>query len=374
MATTVTAWASADSDPLSNPDVDLIIDLSTVALPQLAQQLYGAAWDTADPTNTHWAWSWVILDDDSPTNPTTLSSAVVKDPTLDVPTWRNIRLFLIVQNTVSGEFSERNPLLAPDSAFVVARVLSVTAGIQKLADGERNYGGEIHRLVDQVEAGAVGVGAHTIASHTDTTATGAELDTLTSGGSASGLHTHLGADIPLATALLQGAVLLEETGTGAAKVVTRERMVFEGDADASRVSGTYTPGAIVPATYETDQTVATGVPLIIWRAQEARTLVAWSIQMVDGGSTAPTHPYRFRLGHANSANALAGAWSDLGVELTGEPTTDHGALILKGTISSYALPVGEYLALFCIAAPRTAADGDTPGGGLHAQVFGRREV
>ena len=43
-----------------------------------------------------------------------------------------------------------------------------------------------------VAVGGSGGAAHTIASHTDTTATGAELETLTNGSNADALHTHSG--------------------------------------------------------------------------------------------------------------------------------------------------------------------------------------
>ncbi len=55
-------------------------------------------------------------------------------------------------------------------------------------------GAELETLTDGSNADAlhthVGIGPHTIASHSDTTATGAELETLTDGSNSDGLHAH----------------------------------------------------------------------------------------------------------------------------------------------------------------------------------------
>jgi hypothetical protein len=372
----ITAYASGDADPISNPDTDISIDLSALSLPQTIQ-CYGEGYDSANPSNTDWNWTWTVLDDDSPGSSFSLvPNGVVQNPTGAVPTWRNVRLFLIVQNVNTSVYSEQDPLLAPDSAFLVLRVLSTTAGLQKLAAGERDYHGMIHTVVAQVEADAAGVGAHTVASHSDTTATGAELETLTNGTSAAGLHTHGATDLPTATNAAQGAVTLEETGQGAAKVITRERVQLRASVDGSRVAGSgWVAGQILPPTYETPAAVSGGVPLAIWRADEALKIVNWAVQLVDGGKASPTSPYKFRLGVANATNAATDTWTDLGSELTGAPGADSKPLLLSGTLTSeHTLAAGEFIALFCLDAPKAVTDGQAPGGGLTAQVFARREV
>jgi hypothetical protein len=289
-----------------------------------------------------------------------------------------VRLFLVVQHSVNLNYSEQDPLAAPDSAFVQARVLSTTAGLQKIAAGERNYHGYYHEVVAQVEADAAGVGAHAINDHTDATGTvtGANLDTLTSGANATGLHIHDGPDVAVATATTRGTVTLEETGAGAAKVITRERALLQAMVDGTRVTGAgWVGGLIAPASYETGQAVSGGKALCIWQAEEELKLLNWAVSLVDGGKASPTNPYKFRLGHANASNAAANTWADLGFELTGSPGVDGNPLILSGAISpEYVIPAGEYVALFCLEAPRLAADGEAPGGGLTAQVWARREV
>lgn len=371
----VIAYASGNSSPILNPGVDPEIDLSTVVLPQTVN-LYGDAFDSSDPLNTGWNWTWTIVGED-PANPGALSSAVVQNPTVDVSSWHNVRLFLIVQNTTTLEYSEQDPQLAPDSAFVAVRVLSDATGIQKPAPGERNYHEALHDVIEAVDTGATSTAAHAINDHTDATAsvTGANLNTLTSGANATGLHTHNGTDVGLATAAARGSVVLEETGAGSAKVITRERVHLQATVDASRTSAHgLMAGAIVPESYPSDQSVASGKPLAVWRADEALTIKDWAVTLVDGGPSAPSHAYKFRLGVATAASAGAGVWSDLGSELTGNPSNDQGVMALNGALASdYVLAAGSYIAVFCLAAPRTT-DGDQPGGGMTAQIFARREV
>ena len=84
----------------------------------------------------------------------------------------------------------------------VAVGASVTAAnIDDVVDGSNADSLHLHTgtsvSLDHADLGAVGTDdhhaeSHTIASHSDTTATGAELETLTDGSNADGLHTHAG--------------------------------------------------------------------------------------------------------------------------------------------------------------------------------------
>ena len=371
----VIAYASANSDPIGNPDENISIDLSAVALPQTAQ-CYGEAFDSANPANTNWAWTWTILDDDSPGNSAALSSAAVQDPTLDVPTWRNVRLFLVVENTNTNEFSQQDPLLAPDSAFLVAEVLSAEAGLQLVAAGERNYHHKIHAVISQVETGAAGLGAHTIDSHTDTMATGAQLSKLTDGSNATGLHAHGVDDVAAATTTGRGAVYLEEVGGGTAKVITRERVAFQAFIGGSRTaSAGWVGGKILPASYESTQTVVGGTPLAIWQADEEVKILGWAVQLVNGGSSSPTLEYEFRLGMATPTNVATSTWTALDVTIGDKPGADNKPLVIEATFGSeFTLGAGEYLGVFCLQAPRASVDSDLAGGDMIVQVFARREV
>jgi hypothetical protein len=54
--------------------------------------------------------------------------------------------------------------------------------------------------------------AHTVASHSDTTATGAELDTLTDGSNADALHVHAGSGFDEDTILVSAGAVLTSGG------------------------------------------------------------------------------------------------------------------------------------------------------------------
>lgn len=372
----VTAYASGDPAPKTNPDVDPSVDLSAVALPQTVQ-LYGDAFDSGDPGNLLWNWTWTVVGDDTPTSPAVLSSAVVQNPTVDVASWHNVRLFLIAQHSTTLEFSEQDPTLAPNSAFVTVRILSSVAGLQKIAQSERDYRGPLHAVIAQVEADAGGVGAHTINSHTDVvTATGALVDQVTDGSSASGLHTHAGADVALAGVSAPGVVLLEEAGTGTATVITRERIHFCGTAENSRTTGAgMIMGQIVPRAYPANETIGIGAdPLIIWKIEEDIELQEVALQLSWGGTgPAPVNPYVFWLVRATAVNAAGRAWAIVTSLLTGAPTTDGWPLLLSVPGLALGLNAGGYLGIVCAAAPRIS-DGDVPGSGLTAQVFARRDI
>lgn len=85
--------------------------------------------------------------------------------------------------------SEANPLKAPDSAFVRVSVRTENLDIEIPASGQRYWKAKYKQLVDAAEAMKATADALAVAD-LDTTATGAELDTLTDGSDASALHTH----------------------------------------------------------------------------------------------------------------------------------------------------------------------------------------
>ena len=380
----VVAFASANAAPKTNPYVDAEIDLSAVVLPQAAQ-LYGDAEDSSDPGNTSWDWSWTILDNDVAA-PATLDSQVIQNPTLTVNVWRNVRLFLVVTNTNTSEVSETDPLQAPDSAFVIARVLSVNAGIQKFAAGERNWTGEVHAWADAIELDSGGaVPAHDLNDHTDViTATGPELEVLVSGAAAelpagADLHTHRGEAVAVATISTPGVVILEEAPVGALtpKVITQERVILQGRAEVSRVALMGLVLGILPRAYPAADPIASGGPLIIWRIEEALKILGFAVILNDGGSAAAATPYRFALVRAASQAAVeALSWLTLSGLATpnGSPPTNNAPLILStvaGTPPSVG--AGEFLALLCLQAP-LVSEGNQYGSGLSCQIYTRRAI
>ena len=65
----------------------------------------------------------------------------------------------------------------------------------------------------------------------------------------------------------------------------------------------------------------------------------------------------------------------LDVTIGDKPGADNKPLAIEATFSSeFTLGAGEYLAVFCLQAPRASADSDLAGGDMTVQVFTRREV
>lgn len=87
-----------------------------------------------------------------------------------------------------------DPSIAGAGLTFTSGVLSVDAHTIASHSDTTATGAELETLTDGSNADALhthsAVGSHTIASHSDTTATGAELETLTDGSDADALHTH----------------------------------------------------------------------------------------------------------------------------------------------------------------------------------------
>lgn len=138
--------ATASAESLTTAD-------KTIAQADLPENvaLFGSAVDTANPAAT-FSFQWTLLR--KPTGSTaSLSANNVSSPTLNnVDVWGNYRLFLIATNTTTGESSETDPVLAPNSAFTHVRVQSTALLLQKPAAGERDWNSLAHQWVHQLEA------------------------------------------------------------------------------------------------------------------------------------------------------------------------------------------------------------------------------
>lgn len=144
---TVVAYASAAPSPIPSRQ-DAFLQQQN--LPIASVSLYGAGVDTANP-GASFSYSWFILK--KPTGSTAaLNSSSLQNPTLqNVDIWGNYRLFLVVTNTTTGVSSETDPVVAPASAFVQARVRSTTLQIEKPAAGERDWNSVAWRWVEELE-------------------------------------------------------------------------------------------------------------------------------------------------------------------------------------------------------------------------------
>lgn len=157
----IITYTSSQTNPVASQH-DKIIDLASVNLPQTNIQLYGQAQDSNHPSAS-FLYSWSLSKPSG--SSASLSSTTVQNPILNnVDIWGNYRLFLIATNTSTGETSQSDAILAPQSSFVHIRVLSENKGLQKPSVGEKNWSSIYNTLVDEVEHFS---GATTLSELTD---------------------------------------------------------------------------------------------------------------------------------------------------------------------------------------------------------------
>jgi hypothetical protein len=165
----IITYTSSQVNPIAN-QADKIIDLAQVSLPQTSIQLYGAAQDSSHPSASFF-YSWSLSKPEG--SSASLSSETIQNPILNnVDTWGNYRLFLIATNTSTGETSQTDAVIAPQTAFVHVRVKSESKGLEKPCVGERNWHNTYHDLIDSVENATGGGGATTFEQLTDVDTTG----------------------------------------------------------------------------------------------------------------------------------------------------------------------------------------------------------
>lgn len=363
MATTVTAYASGNADPYNNPSIP--IQVAQAVLP-FAAQAYGAVEDTADPGNLLWTYSWSIISTNY-TGAPAINTPAGQNTTVTVDEWVNIRLFLTVRNDNLGTWSEQDPAVAPDSAFVVIAVSSTSKLLERLADGERNFIDTLDEWPTAIEDLALNVPAHDIDDH-DTTATGAQLDTLTDGSNASGLHSHSGSDILPATTAAYGVVQLENAPAGAIpRVITKERVSFTASTFQSIVTGG--SGASVQDDIR-DAGVSAPMQdgIFLFRADDAMDIVTIYFYMNDGGETAPVTKYTFAIDVGTIGDYAADmgyntfkTFADIAPAGDYEPF-EFGAKVLQ------AVAAGEWIRVRC------TVGATTPGHGLHCSIICHRHV
>lgn len=139
----------------SPPDAAGATRESTTALSSLPNAapipIFGAATDSADP-GAVFSFSWSVL------SPLSGQTASVTDPAsastaLDniAAIWGDVRLFLIATNTGTGQTSESDPRLAPDSAFITLRVTSADKSLTRPATGSRNWQSSLNAALQALE-------------------------------------------------------------------------------------------------------------------------------------------------------------------------------------------------------------------------------
>ena len=145
----IIVYTSSAPNPQSS-QIDFVVDLSNgETLPQ-SQQFYASAVDTAHAGAT-FTFSWTLIQ--KPAGSTaSLSGQLTATPTLNnVDVFGNYRLFCIARNTSTLETSETSIVLAPNTSFSHARVLSETLALEKPAIGERDWSSKTNAMVDALE-------------------------------------------------------------------------------------------------------------------------------------------------------------------------------------------------------------------------------
>ena len=279
-----------------------------------------------------------------------LSDAASPSPTLvGVDVWGTYGLFLVVTNDL-GQSSATAPREAPDSAFRWVMVEEPGAQLVMPAAGQRNWTEHVNRAIAVLRSLRATFYGHTISSHHDTAATGAQLDVLVLGGDATGMHTHGAGDLDAARAGVGvlGVVELADAAADVAhpKAVTRERRTY-----AATFSN---PVFVEDVGTSPTQSWAQAA----WVVFEACTIDGWALSMRDAGGTAGSI-YAFTIYRMTilqfEANDFAGAVT-LGTIVLGKPSVAHAGRTGRSdwrTLSPapVSLAQGEVIALRCTAAP-----------------------
>lgn len=355
----VIAYASANANPQTAPLEDAEIDLSSVSLPT-SIQLYGDAVDTADPTAS-FSWAWSLTDGQG----AQLSATNTQNVTVsNITQWHNIRLHLVATNTTTLESSETDLLIAPSSSFVEIRVLSENRGIQKVAQGSRNWHPALSSWASAIEGSA-----STLQELTDvSTATGAQLDILVSGGSAedggSALHTHSGSHIASATPSAGGVVQLEEASSavGVPRVITQERITFTAHVTKSHDGN----NMIDAVTYQNN---AGNTPHASHLFSENLNIIGFHITMMDGGDGTQ---YTFQLAVDTPANFGARNMALVGSSVQATPAQVHGPLSASvAFVSPVSVTAGAVFGVVITGGATTASAG---GQMMTVTIEARRKV
>jgi hypothetical protein len=145
----IIAYASGSANPTVS-QVRPIIDLNDGDTLPADVNLYGGAIDSLNGGAT-FSFSWHLLKKPAGSN-AQLSNSFVANPVLqDVDVWGNYRLFLIATNVSTGVTSERDPLKAPNSAFIQLGVKSENKALEKPAIGERDWNDRYNHSIDVLE-------------------------------------------------------------------------------------------------------------------------------------------------------------------------------------------------------------------------------
>jgi hypothetical protein len=153
----IITYASFYADPLNATPAQRAITQGLINLPDSGATIHAAAIDTADPSAS-FSFAWAVLypregQTATPADPSAASTTLENIAAV----WGDVRLFCVATNTTTGEQSETDPRLAPESAFLTYRIESERRALTLPAIGSRAWRGAYDTLaltLEELETGA----------------------------------------------------------------------------------------------------------------------------------------------------------------------------------------------------------------------------
>lgn len=301
------------------------------------------------PATSIVGYQWILLD--VPTG----SSASLSSTTVQNPVLNNIdidgahRLMLVVEDD-TGQFSESDPLLAPDSAFCIVQVTTQRRALSAPAVGERNWKTKLTNVIGVVDTNYGAITDH-VADVSDPHETlsntgvvnvtndpsGAGEVLLTTGATTAAWGA---SSLSVATTASQGTVALDEAPVDPLnpKAITRERIVF-----TATVNGHWDGAAWQPATIAAPPTGGpSGALHMVFRVPSNIVVVDWFVAFEDGGLTANT--YDVDLVRLTSAQHVSRTYTDVLDTISMSPGVSNAPVSNLGTVpGTPAVVTGNFL-------------------------------
>jgi hypothetical protein len=365
------------ADPVAVVGTITSLPIAESALPALVQ-LDGTSSTPGTGGSSITAYSWTILWK-PPASTTVFADPTVSQPRMTLDTYGTYLVFCEVTDDIA-QTSESDPLSAPSSAMYAVEVTGQETSIKKLAAGQRDYIATVNGWPDAIEQLASTLDSHTIASHSDTSATGAELNHLTNGalsyatsdGTDGGtpLHIHEGDTIDAATTSDRGTVLLGEAAVSAGdpKVPAEGRFAFDGFVNGTELSTGYYP-EVIGGWYSSGDGLRAH-----WhrRVHDSNLRVKSASVSLRHGGSASAGGYTVVLYEMTLAQMIANNFAGAGTIATlviGAPSSDGEPTEQNNDSLSYDLTQGNYIVARVTASPGQVYD---MGKGLSVSVIAHR--
>ena len=296
----ITAYAGFTASPSNSANRNKTEALAN--LPLSGVQIFGEAVDSND-VNATFTWSWSVLQNRTGQT-ATIGNATSQNTTLDniSSTWGNVRVFLIATNATTGETSESNPLLAPDSSQAFYQITSTNKTLTLPALGARNWYVSIDHALQALENLAQpsgGIQSATVNNAGDLIIT-LEDNTTINAGTVQGSNGSNGVSVASASINAQDQLILtmsDSSTINAGALPSKQKHTFTGTVHSLNANAGSTALSFNPVKEE-----------IIWggfHATQNYDCVTISITVKDAGS--PTNTANFYLFAMSEADWINGS-------------------------------------------------------------------